>query len=217
MNLTEELKKTAEGFKARAPEEVQVQMQLAHDELVKQKIIDGARGVGSKFPGFNLLNQKNESREFQDLFEDNNFLVISFYRGGWCPYCNLELRALQSRKEEFKNLGASLVAVTPEKPDHSLSTSEKNELDFEVLSDIDSALSKDLGISFELPENLKPIYAQFGINIPEHNGENNFTLPVPATYLLDRQGEIHYAFLDIDYTVRANPDEVIEKLKELRA
>lgn len=215
MNLVQELEKTAQGFAESAPEEVKLEMQKAHDELVKNKVGQKALRNGNSFPQFKLFNQSGEFRSLDDLLEKNKFLVISFYRGGWCPYCNLELRALQEKRSEFSKLDAGLVAITPEKADNSLTTAEKNDLSFDVLSDLDSKLGKELGLSFELPENLKPIYQKFGINIPEHNGKDNFTLPVPATYLIDQYRNIHYSFVDIDYKVRANPDEILAKLKEL--
>ena len=190
-------------------------MQAAHDELVRQKIVSGALRTGDLFPSFSLVNQKNESRTIEDLFGESSFLVISFYRGGWCPYCNLELKALQTKSKDLKSLNTLLVAISPERPDHSLTTAEKNSLAFEVLSDEGSQLSKQLGISFELPESLKPIYAEFGINIPEHNGKDNFTLPVPASYIVDRKRQILYDYIDIDYRVRADPEEIVTRLKKL--
>jgi peroxiredoxin len=215
MNLTDELNKLTEEFKARAPEAVQVEMKKAHNELMAKKITATALQENQVFPVFELKNQNNKKIKSEVYFKDNNFLVISFYRGGWCPFCNLELRALQGEQEEFYKLGATLVAITPELPDKSLSTAEKNALDFDVLSDENSVLASQVGISFELPENLKPTYKKFGIDLPEHNGYNNYTLPVPATYLIDREGKIHYSFVELDYKLRANPDEIIEKLKGL--
>lgn len=216
MHLTQELENKAKDFKNTAPKEVQEQMQKAHDQLVAKKITAEAINAGDKFPEFDLFNQKNEKRTLGQVFGDNKFLVISFYRGGWCPYCNLELKALEDKRNDFLELGASLVAVSPERPDSSISTSEKNNLEFEVLSDINSELSKKIGISFELPENLKPIYSQFGIDIPAHNGENDYTLPVAATFILSKDREIHLAFLDLDYKVRLDPDKVVSKLKEIQ-
>jgi len=215
MNLQEELSKAVEGFKSKAPEEVKEQMQKATEELEKNQILSQAKRTGDKFPNFELNNQNFAPKSLKEYFNENKFLIISFYRGGWCPYCNLELKALESNLRDFKALGAHLIAITPETPDNSLNTSEKNLLSFDVLSDNESVLSKELGISFELPENLKPIYNNFGIDIPAHNGKNNFTLPVPATYIIDQEGNIFYDFLDIDYTKRSNPDIIIEKLKQL--
>lgn len=190
-------------------------MQKAHDELVNKKIGLEAKRTGDKFPGFNLKNHEGDAKKLDSLFEENKFLVVSFYRGGWCPYCNIQLKALQEKLSEFKELSAGLVTITPETPDNSLSTAQKNEIAFDILSDVDSSLAKELGISFELPENLRPLYTQFGIDIPKHNGKNNYTLPIPATYLIDRDGTILFDFLNLNYTVRSNPEDIVNKLKTL--
>jgi peroxiredoxin len=216
MNLTIELEKTLNGFKEKAPLEVQGEMQKAYEELVLNKVGNNSLDVNDNFPDFELVNQNNSLTSLNDLIGESRYLLISFYRGGWCPYCNLELRALQEKLPEFNNLDINLVAITPEKPDESLSTAEKNELSFSVLSDIDSELAKEIGISFELPGNLKPIYEKFGIDIPKHNGKNNFTLPVPATYLIDKNKKVLFSFKDVDYTVRLNPEDIIKELNKLQ-
>jgi len=212
MNLTEELRKASKGFKEKAPQEVKNEMLKAHEEIVAKKIGNESIAVNDIFPDFELSNQTNKKITLTQLLKEKKFLIISFYRGGWCPYCNLELRALQEKKSEFDSLGAGLVAITPEKPDQSLSTSEKNNLSFEVLSDDQSELAQKIGISFELPENLKPIYEKFGIDIPKHNGENNFTLPIPATFLVGTDKKILYAFKELDYTLRLDLEEIIKKI-----
>ena len=140
---------------------------------------------------------------------------MTFYRGGWCPYCNLELRAYQAVLPEIKAAGATLVAITPELDDASLSTSEKNELEFEVLTDANSDYARELGLVFTLPERLRPIYESFGINVEEHNGEGQFDLPLAATFVVDVDGSIARAFVDADYTLRAEPSDVVEVLRSL--
>lgn len=113
---------------------------------------------------------------------------------------------------QLKGLGASLVAITPEKPDHSLSTAEKNEISFGVLTDLGSDLAKKIGIAFSLPESLKPIYSSFGIDVEKHNGD--FQLPVPATFVLDSQFKVLFRYMDLDYTKRMEPSEVVDFIKK---
>lgn len=210
MSLTQELENFKNDFLKSAPTEVVSEMSTAHEQLLKDGIGENALGVGGAFPNFTLTNAKESKVSFEDLFGDNDKLIISFYRGGWCPYCNLELKALQNHIEDFKKLGASLVAITPEKPDHSLSTVEKNELSFEVLTDLNSELAKEIKLSFELPENLKPLYQQFGIEVEKYNGD--YSLPIPATFIVNRSGDVLYRFLDLDYTVRLDPKEILNFL-----
>ncbi|MDQ6960345.1 MAG: peroxiredoxin-like family protein [Mariprofundaceae bacterium] len=138
---------------------------------------------------------------------------LSFYRGGWCPYCNLELQALQQALPEIQSLGAQLVAVSPETPDNSLSTAEKHSLAFTVLSDQGNRVAKDFGIVFTLPEALRPVYAQFGIDLPAWNGDDSFELPMPATYVIGRNGIILDGFVNTDYTQRMEPERILDILR----
>ena len=122
---------------------------------------------------------------------------------------------MQSKLDEFRAAGASLVAVAPTLPDQSLSTAEKNELEFPVLSDVGNKVAKQFGIVFTLPNELRPIYESFGIDIAKHNGDDTFELPCPATYVIDSSGTIQYAFVHSDYTLRAEPAEILEALNGL--
>lgn len=170
--------------------------------------------VGDTIPTISLSNAKGEKVNVNDILTEQA-VVISFYRGGWCPYCNLELRALQQFLPKFEQLGAKLIAISPEKPDNSLSTIEKNELKFEVLTDEDNNLARDFGIVYEFPVYLEDTYNGFGLDLKQHNGSNKVELPVPATYVVDKSGKIIYAFADEDYTVRANPEDILEALKNM--
>ena len=142
-------------------------------------------------------------------------VVLSFYRGGWCPYCNLELRALQQALPEITRLGATLVAVSPQTPDESLSTAEKNALAFPVLSDAGSATAKSFGIAYDLAEELRPIYTRFGHALPDKNGDEGWVLPIPATYVIDTDGTIALAYVDVDYRNRLEPAEILTALQSL--
>ncbi|MFZ5867820.1 MAG: peroxiredoxin-like family protein [Thermodesulfobacteriota bacterium] len=127
----------------------------------------------------------------------------------------MELRSLQLELNRIKELGASLVAVSPETPDNSLSTTEKNELNFEVLSDLGNRVARQFGIVFQLPFDLRPIYAGFGIDLPKSNADDTFELPIPATYVIGKDRKIRKAFVDVDYTRRLDPEEIIATLKDM--
>lgn len=116
---------------------------------------------------------------------------------------------------EIKEAGANLVAISPQTPDNSLSTIEKQELTFEVLSDVGNNVAKEFGLVFTVPEILRNIYHSFGIDLPKSNGDDSYTLPLPATYIVDRNGTIIYSFVDTDYTKRVDPQEIIDILKSL--
>jgi len=160
-----------------------------------------------------LIEERLKQNKVSLTSFDSEFLVISFYRGGWCPYCNLELKALQEILPELKELGADLIAVTPETPDNSLTTSEKNELSFSVLSDVNNTYAKSLGLVFQMPENLRELYHSFNLNVDVHNGNKDYELPMPATFIVNEQREIIYSFVPEDYTERLEPEIILNFLK----
>ena len=214
MTLTEDLANfSAQSASKRSPE-IKAVMQNAIAELANSGIVDRSLQVGDKIPNVVLPNVIGEPVSIQNLLQ-HGAVVISFYRGGWCPYCNLELRALEQALPEIQAQGAILIAISPQTPDNSLSTAEKNQLSFEVLSDVGNHVAKEFGLVFALPENLRPIYANFGIDLPTTNGDRTFELPISATYIINTDGAIAYAFVDADYTKRLDPDKIITVLKGL--
>jgi peroxiredoxin len=125
------------------------------------------------------------------------------------------LQAYQRRLPEMQALGASLVAITPEKPDNSLSTAEKNALAFDVCSDLDLAVSRSYGLVFELYEELKPVYRAIAKDLSDWNASGTWELPIPATYVVDRSGKIRLAYVDADYATRLEPEAILEALRKL--
>lgn len=212
MNLTEALASKLAENRSRMPEEAKAVMDQATADLQQSDIVNRALAKGDAIPAFELPNALGQTVSSQTLLAAGP-LVISFYRGGWCPYCNLELRALQQALPEIQAAGATLVAISPEAPDNSLSTIEKQDLTFEVLSDRGNQLARQFGLVFALPESLRPIYAAFGIDLPAYNGDTTFELPVPATYVVDTSGKIIHSFVDVDYTQRLAPEVIVEALK----
>jgi peroxiredoxin len=116
---------------------------------------------------------------------------------------------------QLKILGASLVGVSPETPEHGLATLEHNHLDFDLLSDSGNAVARDYGLLMSVPEEMQSLYLEWGFDVPEHNGDDSWELPVPATYVIDREGVIRSAFVDKDYTRRMEPLAILEALREL--
>ena len=182
--------------------------------LIDAGIAEKAVREGHSFPAFELNNAKDETRSLSDFLSQGP-LVISFYRGAWCPYCNLEINALQQRLPEITAAGAQLIAISPQRPDKSADQVASSQLTFEVLSDLENKLAKKCGLVFTLPESLRPIYEAWQIDIPGHNGDDSFELPIPATYVIDADGNVRYAHVNMDYTQRLEPDIIIEQLKKL--
>ncbi len=211
MTLTEKLKDYADASVKRHPGVAQDIMQNAITELEATDILSHAIKTGDTFPDFTLPNARGEVISLYDLLKNGN-VVLTFYRGGWCPYCNITLRGLQQALPQINAKGATLVAITPETPDNSLNTQEKNKLDFQVLTSENNALARSIGLIYKLPEDLVVLYKKFGINLDQSQGNTANELPIAATYVIDQKGKITYHFLAEDYKLRADPIDIIKAL-----
>ncbi len=214
VSLMDQLATLAANNAEQIPADVQAIMHEADERLADSSLLDTSLKVGDQIPNFQLPNAAGQTVSFQELLTDGP-VVLSFYRGGWCPYCNLELRSLQQALPEIDRHGARLVAVSPETPDHSLSTADKLDLSFEVLSDAGNTVARRFGLVFQVPESLRAVYARFGIDLISQNGDESFELPVPATYVIDQSSTIVYAFVNTDYKQRAEPSAIVAALKRL--
>ena len=183
-------------------------------ELVQAGLDTQSIQVGEAFPEFELPDHNGNSVRSSELLKDGP-LVVTFYRGGWCPYCNLALKALQSRLPEMKELGANLVAISPQLPDGSLSTAEQNKLEFSVLSDVGLDVTRQAGVIWEIPDYAMAWHQKFfGMNLEANNGSGNSDeLPVPATFVIGRDGRVLWRFVEAKYWERANPDDIVNALR----
>ena len=219
--LTQTLADAVAQSATRIPAEIREVMLDANREIIATGIEGSALKTGDKAPDFTLTSAKGETVTLSERLKEGPVVLI-FYRGGWCPYCNLELRAYQQELESFKALGASLIAITPESPDNSLSTSEKNELSFDVLSDTGFEASDAFGLTFTFPEKLRGVYEGFGLNIPATNaddakGNSAWRLPIPAAYVIAQDGTITLHHVDVDYTKRLDPQDAMSALTALKS
>lgn len=197
---------------AKLPADVLALMNTTNEELIAQHIKDNALQIGQKVENFSLANHNGENIELADLLKKGP-VIISFYRGGWCPYCNLELKALNDYLPQFKTQSAQLVAISPQLPDETLSTAQKNDLEFDVLCDVSNKVAEQFGLLFTLDERIQALYTQFGIDFEHYYGDKSFKLPLTATYVINQEGVITYAFLSEDYTLRAEPIDVMTALE----
>ncbi len=212
MSLNALLQQTLEASNARFPDEALKVIASSMGEMRQLGIAKTARGVGDYLPSARLKSASGEEVALSD-FNQKGPLIITFYRGGWCPYCNLELRAYQEVLDQIKERGGQLVAVTPEKPCQSLTTIENNALAFPVLTDTANAFAKSMGIAFELPAGLQALFVQFDMNLPDLNDATGWALPVPATFVVDMTDRIVLADIDVDYTRRLEPADALAALR----
>ena len=212
MSLKEQLAEYRAGWYHRVPAERQAIMQRHIDQLRSGAIARTMLKAGDHAPTIVLESAKGATVDVGTLLKKAP-VIVTFYRGGWCPYCNLELKAYQDILPEIVAAGASLVAISPEKPDDTVSTAEKNALTFEVLSDVGQKVGRAFGLVYEFTEELKSAYRGFNLDIPARNGTpGEWALPVSATYIIGRDGSIIYAYTDVDYRDRADPRDVLAVL-----
>ena len=188
------------------------------DIIKKEKEFEQGKNaikIGQKAPGFELPNPEGKSILLDVLLEKGP-VVITFYRGNWCPYCNLQLRALQAKLDDIHALGATLVAISPQVPDGSLTKDEISNMDFTVLSDQDAKVALQYGVAWEVPEFLAE-HMRVGrkLDLEKINNGNGNVLPIPATFVLGKDGVVTWRYVNVDYRTRSEPDEIIEALKNL--
>ena len=214
-SLSEQLAAYKAGFAQRAAPERVAMMEAATADLRATGIESQALQVGAQVPDLTMPDALNQPVRLSTLWQQGP-LVLIFYRGGWCPYCNLELRAWQQQADALQHLGSQLVAVSPQTPDNSLSTAEKNALAFPVLSDSALQAATAFGVAFEMPPALIALYTQAGNDLAVVNGNGRWVLPLPATYVIDRDGRIVYAHVEVDYRLRAEPADVLAAVSAAR-
>lgn len=200
------------NFEAKADEVKKTAYKEGIEAVEKSGIVSSAKQVGDTAPNFTLTNAVGNPVMLSDYLKKGK-VVLTWYRGGWCPYCNLTLHQLQEELPNFKAEGANLIALTPELPNKSITTAEKNDLKFEVLSDIGNTVAKEYGIVFKLTDVVAGMYNK-GFDMNGYNGDTSNELPLAATYIIGQDGKIEYAFLDADYRNRAEPSELTEFLKK---
>lgn len=189
------------------------------DETIAQAkaFQEGANAVAlnQNAPNFELPNQHGQSVQLNDLLAKGP-VVITFYRGSWCPYCNLQLKALQSRLPEIHVLGAQLVAISPQMPDGSMSENEISNMDFVVLSDPNADVAASYGVAWQVPEFLlEHMRVDRGLDLESLNNGNGSILPIPATFVLNSEGKVTWRYVDVDYRTRSEPEDIINALKAL--
>ena len=195
-----------------APAHIHPIMERATAELIASGAAQRALKVGDKAPLFSLKDGNGELVSSAQLLAKGP-LVLTFYRGVWCPYCNMELEALQAFLPELKAAGAQLVAVSPQTASNSRKSTRITELEFPILSDPHNDVAAAFGLRFELPDYLIELYKVFGNNLPLINDDPAWTLPMPARYVIGQDSVIRYAEVNPDYTQRPEPSDMLDALK----
>lgn len=225
--LNQKIRETIQQFREMLPAELSALIEQGAGEISALDIVEQAKNIGDLIDDFKLNNQRGETRALQDYLADGP-LVLTFYRGVWCPYCNLQLKAYSERLTEIRDMGANLVAITPEHPD-AIEILESSgaapeivdmavkEVAFDVLHDVDNRVASAFGLVFTLPESHQQLLTAFGVDLERLTGGSSFTFPDPATYVVKPDGEIAWAFVPNNYRKRAEVDHILRAIRNIKS
>lgn len=211
--LREQIERFKQAGAAKANPEVRALRQRETEKLIQAGIAEQSVHVGDTAPDFTLPDAEGKEVTLSALLKAGR-VVLTFYRGEWCPYCNLQLRAYQTVLPQIEALGAVLVAVSPQLPDFSRAMITKADLTFPVLSDVGNQVARQYRLVFTVPESLRPYTAN--ASLPQFNGNESWELPMPGTFVIQENGVIQLAFVHADYTRRLEPAEILSALHSLR-
>ena len=212
MTLQDQLALMKKQSSEKIPPEAAKIMKEATDKLRSSQLAEKALKKGQKMSDFTLSDAKGAKVSLKSLLKKGP-VVITFYRGSWCPFCNAQLSNYQQHIADFKSKGATLVAISPEKPDLTVLMEEKKKLEFPILFDKNNELAKKFGLVFTVTPELKQIYTKFGIDLEKTQGNADWRLPIPATYVVGKDGKVIYSHVDVDYTMRASVEDILTALK----
>lgn len=227
MSLTTDIQQLIQTFRTALPPELSALIETGAGEISALPIIENALKVGDKAPEFALRNYDGAERRLSDYLKSGP-LVLTFYRGLWCPYCNLQLAAYNARYDEIRALGAALVAISSEGPDGAAAIHDSDLPQetkdtimsapaFDVLHDASTSVAKQFGVAFTLPEAHQKLLGMFKVDVEKANGDNTFAFADPATYIIGRDGTIVWAYVPNNYRKRAEVDAILAPLRLLAA
>lgn len=223
--LNQQIQETILQVRSSLPKELNVLIEQGAGEISALDILERAKQTGDTMPSFKLLNQNKVPVSLEQLLNMGP-LVITFYRGIWCPYCNLQLKVYADHIADIEATGATLIAISPEKPDalallkesgisSELTTRIIEDTPFDILRDESNALATAMGLVFELPDSHQQLLRRLGVDLETLTGDSSFTFPDPATYVIKPSGEIAWAFVPNNYRKRAEVDQILTALKSL--
>ncbi|WP_016914295.1 peroxiredoxin-like family protein [Vreelandella stevensii] len=214
MSLLSEIDAFKKSLGEQVPADVLYAMGNAAQKLAESGIAEKALKVNEQAPSFELPDATGNKVSLDELLKDGP-VVLSFYRGLWCPFCNLTLAALQRELPKIQQAGAALVAISPQTPEATEATVDQLKTTFPVLSDSGNTVARAYGLVFTLSDEMRPIYSALGADLPKVNGDESYELPLAATFIINRDKKVSYAFVDSDYTRRIEPSDIVDILQSL--
>lgn len=208
--LADQIAALEKALASQAPAALLATFRQEIEALGRSGIAASGLHEGAPAPDFILPNVDGRPMTLSALLAEGP-VVLTFYRGEWCPYCNLQLRAFQAILPQIRELDAVLIAVSPQTPDKSLTTAEKKGLTFPVLSDSGNQVARRYRLVFSLSETLRAV----NVNLPAYNGDDSWELPMPGTFVIAPDGTVRLAFVDADWTRRLEPEAILDVLRRL--
>lgn len=212
MTLQEQLKQMRDATMNRMPQNIIQVFKDSINEIKENKLKENTLQIGNIIPDTPLHSIHNEVTLLSNI-DYTNFLILNFYRGGWCPYCNMELREYEKLRKDFNLEGTDIIGISAERVELAKQTHSKNSLSLPIFTDVDAKLMKAIGIVFQLDEASKKEYKNFGMDLTKIHGNNNYELPVPAIYVINKKREIVYTHFEEDYMTRLEPKELLSIIK----
>jgi len=209
--LSKQLEELTAKLRSLVPAERLVTIDQTVEQLTKSELSSRALSADDRAPEFELPDGDGMLWRSQDLLRGGPLVVI-FYRGRWCAYCNTQLTALQEIHSQISHAGASLVAISPQTPKHSYMTRDMHKLRFPVLSDAGNQIARKFGLVYRVPAELQSMYESIMTRLPGYNGDQSWELPLPATYIIQPEGAISFARVDVDWRERPEPEEILHFL-----
>ena len=206
LSLTQQLEMKAQNSSKKGDPDIKKKMQQAHIELKNSGIVEKALKKNTKAPEFNIDNKAFST------FYSTRPVVLKFYRGSWCPYCELELKVYEEYKSKIEAKGYQVIIITPDTEKEIKKFKAKEKISFAIYSDSENKIAKKFGIAFKIGDELNKVYKGFGIDLEKSQGNQNQELPLPGTYIINKEGIITYAFIDVDYKKRLDPEVLLTKL-----
>jgi len=211
--LREQLAERKDLIAKYVPPDTQAVHALAIAELQRQRILDRVLPAGAKYPPFELTDHNGNAVSSSEALERGR-LVICFFRGRWCPFCVAQLEAMNRIVPEIKKAAATLMAISPQTVQQSFFMADQHKLRFPLLSDRGNQVARRFGLVYSVPEYQQEVYRHAFINLPFANGDESWELPIPATFVVDRDETILYAAADPNYTERPEPTKILERLAD---
>ncbi|CAM4420842.1 MULTISPECIES: peroxiredoxin-like family protein [Zobellia] len=212
MRLGKQLKQMKEASIERMPQSIIQIFENSIEEIKNNGLKEKALKIGEQIPDLPLTSIDGETVLLSEL-QKADYLILNFYRGGWCPYCNMELREYERLRKDFNQLNTDILGISAERVEYTSQTFDKNSLSFPILTDVNAQLMKEIGIVFQLDTASKEEYINFGIHLDEIHANNSFELPVPAVYVINKDREIVYVHIEEDYMTRLEPSILLELIK----